>query len=72
MTFETPGVFNNDEGYVPPVVNELDPENLTGGDLEVAFKAGAIQEEDLTPKQRLELHNKGYQVILPEGEVTLH
>lgn len=45
---------------------------LSGAILEAAFKTGAAQEEELTSKQRLELHNKGYQVTLPEGEVTLH
>lgn len=72
MTFEAPQNFSNEDMYVPPVVSELDPKTIQGADLEVAFKAGAIQEEDLTPKQRLELHNKGYQVTLPEGEVTIH
>ena len=75
MTFEAPQPqnFPNEQGeYIPPVVQEIDSITLQGAELEAAFKAGAVQEEELTSKQRLELHNKGYQVTLPEGEVTLH
>lgn len=73
MTFEAPQSFSNEESsYIPPVVQEVAPSTLQGPELEAAFKVGAVEDEDLTPKQRLELHNKGYQVTLPEGEVSLH
>ena len=72
MSFEAPQNFENENHLVPPVVEEVDSSILQGIELEAAFKAGAIQEEDLTKSQRLELHNKGYNVTLPEGEVTLH
>jgi hypothetical protein len=72
MTFEAPQHFGNEEGmYVPPVVHEVDPKTLQGAELEAAFKAGAVEDEQLTSEQRLQLHNKGFQVTLPEGEVNL-
>ena len=73
MTFEAPQIFSSeDSGYTPPVVQEVASSTLQGVELEAAFKAGAVGDEDLTSKQRLELHNKGYQVTLPEGEATIH
>lgn len=71
MTFEAPNVFNDNERHFPPVVHEVDPVTLQGAELEAAFKAGAVEEGELTSKQRLELHNRGYRVTLPEGEVTI-
>jgi len=59
MTFEAhPNLSNEQSEYVPPVVQEVDSITLQGAELEAAFKAGAVLKEELTSKQRLELHNK--------------
>ena len=68
MTFDAqPNIYNSNEAPCNPVeALDVDPSTLQGTELEAAFKAQAIQDQDLTPEQRLELHNKNYLVNLPE------
>lgn len=73
MTFEAPQTnFESNDSFSSPIVTEVKPAELDGLELEAAFKAGAILDEELTTSQRTYLNNAGYTVKPPQGEVTLH
>ena len=72
MTFEAqPNIFKEETAYVPTVINEIELNALQGEELELVFNAGGIKDAELTAIQRFELYDKGYEVTLPKGEVTL-
>lgn len=51
---------------------DVNPSELTGNELEIAFAGNFVREDQLTRPQRTYLNNAGFSLEQPQGEVNLN
>ena len=72
MQFEPPetGITNGTEFIQQGV--DVNPSELTGNELEIAFVGNFVRENQLTRAQITYLNNAGFSLEQPQGEVDLY